>query len=311
MNTGKINFENFVKNFKFSDNALKQRLLQRWNGRDLVRRENLAEHSHLVTAIVMELYDTYGKWFNLKVDYQRLIKHAMTHDSLEVLRGDILSCTKDDIPYIRYAIDEEERNFADSVINGLTEDERILVRLADLKACYLFIEYELRTPSNDFAKEVYITTKKKYDDELQRFEYIHGHKQEDFESETSENSFIKGYIEDAGVDIILKKPVVFLPMSTGTYDLDVKITPNENQVAFLFARTSAAIKGLCVASCPIDANYTGNVSAIVHNVSNNIITYYEGQSFCQYVMLDANINRQITTKKKGKRSDSKFGGTDN
>lgn len=301
-------FEKFVNNFRISDNALKQRQLQRWNGRDLVRRENLAEHSHLVTAITIELYDKYSKRFDLAIDYERLIKHAMTHDSLEILRGDILSCTKDDIPSIREAIDLEEDSFSLRVVGNLTHDERDLVHLADLKACYLFIEYELRNPSNDFAKEVYLSTKKKYDVELKRFEYIHGHKQEDFEVEHEED-FLKGYVEDAGVDIILKKEAVFLPISTTNIDLGVRITPEEDKVAFLFARTSAAAKGLCVASCPIDANFNGTVSAMVHNVSNNIIVYHEGESFCQYVMLDAVINRDIKTKKEGKRSDSKFGGT--
>lgn len=304
------NFNNFVKNFRLSDNALKQRLLQRWNGRDLVRRENLAEHSHLVTAVVIELYEYYKNTlrFNLEVNEMMLIKHAMTHDSLEVLRGDILSCTKDDLSVIRKVTDEEEEDFLLKTIGGLSPDEKDLVNLADLKACYLFIEYELRNPSNDFAKEVYLTTKNKYEMAKRSFEYRHGHK-EDYFPELLQEEFKKGYREDAGVDIILKKDMIFLPMSTTNIDLEVHITPKKNKVAFLFARTSAAAKGLSLASCPIDTDYTGTVSAIVHNVSNNIVVYHAGESFCQYVMLNATINRSVPTKKEGKRSDSRFGGT--
>lgn len=302
-------FEEFVKNFKLSDNALKQRMLERWNARELIRRENLAEHSHYVVCLAIEMYEQFKLRFELNVNELRLIKHALTHDSLEMLRGDILSITKDDIPEIRKIIDAEEQEFARRILPDLTQDEIAIVHLADLKACYKFVENELRNPSNDFAKNVYLKTREKYITALRSFEYTHGFKYEDFDY-TVEERFLKGYKEDAGVDIILDKDVTLLPMNTTNIDLNVKITPQEGKVAFLFARTSAALKGLCVASCPIDANYVGNVSALVHNISNNIVEYKKGESFCQYVMLDADIAKSIKTKKEGKRSDSKFGGTD-
>ena len=122
--------------------------------------------------------------------------------------------------------------------------------------------------------------------------------------------FIKGYLEDAGTDIILNKRVIFMPMSTTTIDLDVSITPEVNTMSFLCARTSAANKGLYVAMCPIDADYSGNISAIVHNLSNNIITYEAGESFCQYVTCNIIVNKKSKCKKSGKRTLSKLGGTD-
>lgn len=303
-------FEDFVKNFKLSDNALQQRLLKRWNARELIHRENLAEHSHYTVCLAIEMYELFKKRFELDVDELRLVKHALTHDSLEMLRGDILSITKDDVPEIRKLIDAEEEEFSNRFLPGLTKDEKDIVHLADLKACYKFVENQLRNPSNDFAKSIYLKTREKYDAALRSFEYVHGFKTEDFEADTPAANFIKGYEEDAGIDILLKKKAILLPMSTTNIDLEVQITPPEGKVAFLFARTSAALKGLCVASCPIDANYTGNVSALVHNVSNNIVEYNVGESFCQYVMLDAEIIKNVPTKKFGKRSDSKFGGTD-
>ena len=76
------------------------------------------------------------------------------------------------------------------------------------------------------------------------------------------------------------------------------------------ARTSAANKGLSVATCPIDANYTGEVLAIVHNTSNDIIKYKAGESFCQYVTCKINV-ADVPCKKEGKRSISNLGGTGN
>ena len=50
-------FEEFCNNFDIVDNALSQRELVRWNGRDILRKENLAEHSHLVVACLIKLID--------------------------------------------------------------------------------------------------------------------------------------------------------------------------------------------------------------------------------------------------------------
>ena len=47
----------FLENFDIADNALQMRCLNRWNGRDLREKENLAEHTHLVCACSIKLYD--------------------------------------------------------------------------------------------------------------------------------------------------------------------------------------------------------------------------------------------------------------
>ena len=101
--------EQFTNTFDIVDNALKMRTLRRWNGRDLRDEENLSEHTHLVVASLIKLYD-WVKTEQLKyaIDFETMIKHAMLHDSLELFRGDILSVTKDSIPGLRVATDAEE-----------------------------------------------------------------------------------------------------------------------------------------------------------------------------------------------------------
>ena len=125
-----------------------------------------------------------------------------------------------------------------------------------------------------------------------------------------ENRFVKGYLNDAGTDIILLDDVTFKANDTTHVDLECKITPEPGTFAVLMSRTSAAIKGLCVAVCPIDADYCGNVSAIVHNISNNTIHYKAGEAFCQVVFLPlAKPTIEPTIKKEGRRNRGKFGST--
>lgn len=304
------NFENFCETFNIVDNALDMRTLQRWNGRDLRNHENLAEHTHLVVACAIELLEKFvTPYFMYIVSFKKIIKYCMCHDSLEMLRGDILSITKDVVPGLRAAIDAEEKQFLHNTVGEISDVEARIVRLADLMACYKFIERELQYPGNDFTAYAYINSKKRYEDEYERF-------CKDFdvcickEIDDMPARFLKGYERDAGADITLDKSCVFMPMSTTSFGLNVKITPKEGEMAVLCARTSAAAKGLVVAMCPIDTDYCGEVTAIVHNVSNNIIEYSRGESFCQVVMLPTNtLSIPYKVKREGKRTDGKLGST--
>ena len=301
--------EEFIKTFNIVENAMNMRTLLRWNGRDLRTKENLAEHTHLVTACVIELYDELKDKVHYKINFENVIRLAMLHDSLELLRGDILSVTKDVIPTIREFTDNEELEFLKSKVGYTSQLEEELVKLADLKACYKFIEYELRYPSNDFAINVYKTTKEKFDDAYYNFLYKYcGFMKQEVPEEL--HKFVKGYADDAGCDVILSHNALFMPMSTTKFDLEVQVTPSENEMSFLCSRTSAAAKGLIVAMCPIDPNFNGTVTAIVHNLSNDIIEYKKGEAFCQVVTTPIkHIVKDAYVKKEGKRSSGKLGST--
>ena len=308
----RADFEQFCEDFDIVDNALKQRQLIRWNGRDLRQRENLAEHSHLVIACAIELMEFLSK--NTKYTYNalRVIKLAMLHDSLELLRGDILSVTKDAIPGLRSEVDKEESVFLQRMIDDLgnpTELESWILKLSDLKACYKFVESELRFPNNNFAKQVYKDTKEKYDDAFEQFCSLYNIIIPYQGTIVVKNRLLKGYEDDAGIDIILDKDVTFMPMSTQSIGLHITFTPEENTMGLLCARTSAAIKGLTVAMCPIDPHYTGEVIAIVSNVSNEIVKYKKGESFCQIIQIPFINTVTIPCRRSGKRSDGKLGST--
>ena len=302
--------KDFIVNFDIVDNALNMRTLHRWNGRDLHNRENLSEHTHLVMSCLIKIIETFMHK-NTKISddirYPILFKAAMIHDSLELYRGDILSITKDDVPGLRDLIDEEEYNFMEYHVGKLTYVEKLLIRIADMMACYKFIEYELRNPVGKYAKIVYDECKHKYETVLNELKALYDVTfADDIEVK---DRFVKGYKNDAGTDVILDRDVTILPLSTDTINLHVKVTPKPKHMAILCARTSAANKGLIVATCPIDPDYTGDVTAIVHNVSNDIITYKKGEAFCQVVMMPIVTSIDAKVKKKGKRTSGKLGST--
>ena len=305
------NLDEFKESFNIVDNALDMRDLRRWNGRNLGKEENLAEHTHLVVACMIELIDML---YDLKVFVPRpytLVKAAMLHDSVEIFRGDILTITKDAIPGLREQIDLEENEFYVSQGVSLGTWERKLLKLADLKACYKFLERVMQTATNDFVHNAYVQCVDRYNAEYIKFLTDEGVLSYD-ETILPQYMFEKGYGADAACDVVLLKDVTFLPMSTQVVDLDVRYTPEEGTCALLVARTSAAVQGLNISMCPIDANYTGTIKAIVHNISNDIITYQKGESFCQLMVIKV-INESddlVKIKREGKRSDGWNGSTD-
>lgn len=126
--------------------------------------------------------------------------------------------------------------------------------------------------------------------------------------------FKKGYKNDAGYDVILQKKVVFKANAITSIDLNVKCTPKKGTCAMLISRTSAAKQGLIVSMCPIDADYTGNVTAIVFNASDKEVIYLKGEAFAQIVFIklakDTLPKADVKIKNKNKkRTDGKLGST--
>ena len=69
----------FIENFDIVENAMEQRNLVRWNGRNLRTRENLAEHTHLVVACSMKLVDYIKKNGEFEI-YQKIEGIPMYRD---------------------------------------------------------------------------------------------------------------------------------------------------------------------------------------------------------------------------------------
>lgn len=123
-------------------------------------------------------------------------------------------------------------------------------------------------------------------------------------------NFLKGYKNDAGVDVILHENVTLKPKSMNVIDLGISVKVRKGEMAFLVSRTSAAKNGVLVMQCPIDADYSGTINAIAYNFNDSPIVYPAGSSFCQIVYVPIKYRINCETKKKGRRTNSKFGETD-
>lgn len=122
--------------------------------------------------------------------------------------------------------------------------------------------------------------------------------------------YMKGYKNDAGVDIVLREDVCLKAKSMTVIDLGCTANIPEGEAGFLLARTSAAKKGILIASCPVDADYSGSISAIVYNTNDYDIIYKEGGSFCQLVVFKIDYDAiPAEVRKEGRRTDGKFGST--
>ena len=123
------------------------------------------------------------------------------------------------------------------------------------------------------------------------------------------NFFSKGYKDDAGADIIMDCGTRFPAKQMTVFDLGVKFTPNKNTMAIIAPRSSYAKKGLIICNCPVDANYTGNIHAIVYNTSDYDIYCEPGDAFCQLMVVKIKTVKNMDIRKKGKRGNHRFGST--
>lgn len=120
-----------------------------------------------------------------------------------------------------------------------------------------------------------------------------------------------GYNNDVGTEIILDEDVTFKAGKVTTVNLHAKFKVHTNKALLVCPRSSAAKRGLYIATCPVDPDYSGDVHAVVFNCSDQDITYHAGESFCQVVQFNCTSNPfHISPKKEGKRTNGAFGSTD-
>lgn len=303
-------FEEFESEFSLSESALHMRELIRWNGRDIPDKENLAEHTHHVVCLSLELIDEYQNKHGLEfqsLNIVRIIKCALLHDASELYFGDILASTKQAYPMIRELVDKQEDEFMSRQIPGLTEDERALVNIADKMSCSQFLMKLVSSRyCNDYIKSLYTQSKEWVKQAREKFEGLVGIETKSEDVEMPIDRLSKGYESDAGVDIILDHDIDFLPHSTTEVSLNWNYNPKENETGILLLRSSAGRKGLSINTSPIDPGFEGNVTCIIQNNSDQIITYKKGEAFCQLVVLPfVTINAPI--RKDGQRGSNKYG----
>jgi|LGOV01.1.fsa_nt_gb dUTPase len=129
------------------------------------------------------------------------------------------------------------------------------------------------------------------------------------------NKFLRGYTDDAGVDIVFNTELIIRP-GFQKVQLDAKYTPAKGEVAFLVARSSTANKGILPIPVAIDAGYEGKLIAWLFNTSDsNSVVFQKGERAFSIVNFKLGDDRvPFDVKQEGKRGENKLGssgGTDN
>jgi dUTP pyrophosphatase len=81
---------------------------------------------------------------------------------------------------------------------------------------------------------------------------------------------------DTGADIYMVHPGVIFPGETVVIPLGFGIDVPNGHSARLQVRTSIAKQGIFIQGCAIDAGYTGEISMILHNISDKKFTWSTG-----------------------------------
>lgn len=120
--------------------------------------------------------------------------------------------------------------------------------------------------------------------------------------------FSKSYEHDGGTDIIMQETIILPAGKMTVVPLKVNVNPPKNHLAIVCPRSSFALKGIFIANCPIDTDYTGDIRAIVFNSSDKDVIVADGERFCQFIILKCKPNFYgVTPKFKTKRKNRGWG----
>lgn len=123
------------------------------------------------------------------------------------------------------------------------------------------------------------------------------------------SKYVRGYKEDAGVDIVLDELLVIRP-GFQRIELNTKYTPSDGEVAFLISRGSTANKGIFPIMVAIDTGYEGNLTAWVCNMSDQTHVFDKGDRVFGVINLKLGEDRvNFEVSKEGKRGTNKLAST--
>lgn len=118
--------------------------------------------------------------------------------------------------------------------------------------------------------------------------------------------YVRGYKEDAGVDIVLDSYIEIRP-GFNRIELNARYTPSKGEVAFLVPRGSTAAKGIFPIMVAIDTGYDGTLSGFIVNSSNKTHIFHKGDRVFGIVNLKLGKDRtKFKVAKKGKRGSNKL-----
>ena len=116
------------------------------------------------------------------------------------------------------------------------------------------------------------------------------------------------YYSDTGADISMVKAGSIGPHETKIIPLGFGIEIPNGHSARLQVRTSIAQHGLFIQGCAIDAGYMGEISMILHNISDKGFTWNEGDRLGYIEVYPTQYPDFVENLEKG-RGDGAFGST--
>lgn len=91
-----------------------------------------------------------------------------------------------------------------------------------------------------------------------------------------EERLYRAHYSDTGADIRMNADGCIFPGETRVIKLGFGIEIPNGYTGRMQVRTSIAQKGIMIQGCAIDAGFTGELSMILHNISNDVFMWKEG-----------------------------------
>jgi len=147
----------------------RMKFIQRWGLMRNTRLENIQEHSLQVAMVAHGLAIIKNRFFNGRVDPERVTLLGLYHDVGEVITGDLATPIKYFNPKIKTAYNEIENIAKEKLLNMLPEELKLdyksllfeeeddrdhwqLVKAADKICAYLKCVEEMETGNHEFSK---------------------------------------------------------------------------------------------------------------------------------------------------------------
>lgn len=130
----------------------KLRWIPRFSTVPLVRPQSVAEHSHGVAVIALEICKILKTQTpEIEIDVAKVLEFSIHHDTPEGVTGDILYQNKRADKHLGLAIENLEKNLEKEVVGRIGNRERSIVYLADMMELNLYVkeEQELGNRSSD------------------------------------------------------------------------------------------------------------------------------------------------------------------
>ena len=97
---------------------------------------------------------------------------------------------------------------------------------------------------------------------------------------------VRGHYDDAGLDIYMFEKGSIKPGETKIIPTGFGIELPTGTMGYMQIRTSLAKKGLILSQCAIDSGYRGEIKMILHNISNETLSWEKNDRLGSLIVLN-------------------------